>query len=295
MKKFLILFLVCLVLFASSAMSLAKTRILRWAIIPGEAELEAELALWKPIAEYLEQRIADLKVEMKVCTDYTGVIQAMKYGHADVAYFGPFSYVLATTQADVEAVVRAVRKKTGKDGYYSVIITQRYSPIQTLEDLRGKTFAFVEPTSTSGYLVPLTILKKNGIDPETSFKRVFFAGSHGGVIAAVKTGQVDAGATNDTRFAMAIESGYITEAELVIIHRSEFIPWSPVAVRKDMDPELKKAFVKAMLQMPKELALKTATKNLGWVKAKDEDYNFIREMAKILNLNLTKHKSTTPK
>jgi len=290
MKKVLIGILVLSVVFVGCSMSFAETRVLRWAMSSGEAGLEAELALWKPIADYLEKKIPDLKVEIKVCADYTAVIQAMKYGHADVAYFGPLTYVLTTTQADVEAVLRAVRKKTGRDGYYSLIITQRYSPIQTLDDLKGKTFAFVEPASTSGYLVPLTIFKKHGIDPETDFKRIFFAGSHGGVITAVKAGQVDAGAVNDTRLGMAIERGYITEAELVIIHRSDFIPGSPIAVRKDLDEDLKKAFVKAMLEMPKELALKTATKNLGWVEAKDEDYDFLREMAKILNLDLSKHK-----
>ncbi|GAI80842.1 unnamed protein product, partial [marine sediment metagenome] len=97
---------------------------------------------------------------------------------------------------------------------------------------------------------------------------------------------VDAGAVASNRFDDAIERGVITEAELVVIWRSEPICNSPIAVRSDLSDELKAKITKAFLEMPKELALNYGCKTLGWVVAKDEDYDAIREIAKTLDLEL---------
>lgn len=261
-------------------------KVLRWALIPAE-EAALEMELFKPIGEYLEEELG-MPIKMTISSDYTAIVQAIKFGHADMARFGPFNYVLATTQTKVEALVRGVKKSTGKDAYYSLIITQRYSDIQTLEDLKGRTFAFVDPASCSGGLVPMTEMIKTGLDPETDLAEKFYAGSHGAVIIAVKGEKVDAGAIADNRLLDAIEGGVIRESEVVIIHRSKPICNSPVAVRSDLSENLKQKIKEAFLNMPKDLALNYGTKCLGYVEAKDEDYDAIREIAETLGLDLTK-------
>lgn len=287
MKKLIIGLLVGIFLLVGCVAVKAKDpKVLRWALIPAE-EAGLELELFKPIGEYLEEELG-IPVEMTICSDYTAVVQAVKFGHTDMARFGPFNYVLATTQTKVEALVRGIKKSTGKDAYYSLIITQRYSDIETLEDLRGRTFAFVDPASCSGGLVPTTVLIKAGVDPETDLAEKFYAGSHGAVIVAVKGKKVDAGAVADNRLLDAIEAGVIRESQVVVIHRSKPICNSPIAVRSDLSEILKQRIKEAFLNIPKDLALNYGTKCLGYVEAKDEDYDAIREIAETLELDLAK-------
>ena len=263
-------------------------KVLRWALIPAE-EAALELELWTPIGDYLEEELG-IKQEMIICDDYTAVIQALKFNHADIGRFGTFNYVLATTQLKMEPLVRAIRKSTGKDAYYSLIVTYRYSDIQTLEDLRGRTFAFTDPASTSGSLVPKTMLIKAGIDPESDLGETFYTHSHEASMLAVQKQKVDAAAIASNRLADAIERGTIKEWELVIIARSDAICGGPIAIREGFSEDLKERFRQAFFTMPRELALTSGLKALGYVIAKDEDYDPIREIAKTLELDLTKKK-----
>ena len=258
---------------------------LKMALIPGGEAIE-EIERYQPIVEYLSEQLGR-EIEMVIATDYTAVIIALKTGDADIARLGPFSYLLAVEEAKAEIIVRGIRKKTGKDAYQSVIITRADSGIKTLEDLKGKTFAFLDVASASGYLVPLTMLKLAGIDPETDFAETFFAGSHPAVIEAVKQGTVDAGATNDQRIDDALATETIKEGELFIVATSDPIPTSPTAVRSGMDPALKKQIQDAYLNMPSELSEQAVGRLSGYVIARDSDYNFLRDVATVLDLDLT--------
>lgn len=282
MKKWTVGLLVAILLLAGTMGLAEDPKVLRWVLIPAE-EAALELELFGPIGEYLEE-VLEIPVEMTICSDYTAAIQAIKFGHAEMARFGPFAYVLATTQTEVEALVRGVKKSTGKDAYYSLIITHRRSDIESLKDLKGGTFAFVDPVSASGGLVPSTEFIKAGFNLETDLAETFYAGSHGAVILAVKGRKVDAGAVADNRLKDAIESGVIKEWEIVVIHRSPPICNSPIAVRSDLSESLKQRIKEAFLNMPKDLALNYGCKTLGFVEAKDEDYDPIREIAEALDL-----------
>ena len=259
---------------------------LKMALIPG-GEAIAEVERYEPIAAYLAEQIGR-DIEMVMCTDYTAVVIALKTGDADIARFGPFSYLLAVEEAKVEIIVRGVKKSTGKDAYHGYIITRADSGIKTLNDLKGKTFAFVDVASTSGYLIPQAVLKDAGIDPESDFAETFFAGSHPAVIEAVKAGQVDAGAIADNRWEDALEAGVIQEGELFIVYKTDPIPMSPEVVRSGMDPELKKKIQDAYLNMPSELSEQAVGKISGYVIAVDSDYDFLRDVSKVLDLDLSK-------
>lgn len=262
-----------------------KEEPLKMAVIPGAEALE-EIERYEPITEYLGKQIGK-DIELVVCTDYTTVITALKVGDCDIARVGPFSYLLAVEEAQAEIIVRGIKSSTGKDAYYGLIITLSDSGIKTLEDIKGRTFAFTDVASTSGYLIPQAMFKSAGIDPEKDFD-ASFAGSHAAVIEAVKNGHVDAGATCDNRIEDALEAGVISEDEIFIVATSDPIPTSPTVVRSGMDPVLKQAIQDAYLNMPAELSEQAVGKLSGYVKAKDSDYDFLREVAKVLDLDLAK-------
>ncbi|HXF81506.1 MAG TPA: phosphate/phosphite/phosphonate ABC transporter substrate-binding protein [bacterium] len=132
-------------------------------------------------------------VEAVVSTSYTAAIEAMCAGRADIGALNPFSYVLAHEKCGVE--VAAISVRFGLPYYRAQINVRADANINTVADLRGKRFAFVDPASTSGYLFPAAMLKKMGYDPDRFFSQTVFAGSHPNVILAVYRGQVDGGAT----------------------------------------------------------------------------------------------------
>jgi phosphonate transport system substrate-binding protein len=173
----------------------ASAQILKVGLIPSE-DSRAMLAQSKDILEALEKNLG-MKVQGFVATDYNGVIEALRAKHLDIAYLGPFSYVLATTVTPVEAFVIAETAKAGRTYYHSQIITLKTSGIKDLDDLKGRNFAFVDPASTSGYAFPLAGLLKAGIEPKRDFKNVIFTGAHDANAVAVANGKVDAATIAD--------------------------------------------------------------------------------------------------
>lgn len=242
---------------------------MRYVIIPAE---EASLSeqQFGPFVEYLSDAL-DREVELLLVADYTAVVEAMKYGHADVARFGPFSYALAAQEADVEAVAAAVKESTGRAAYHALIVARADRDVASLD---GANFAYVDPASTSGYLSPATYLMEAGVE----LGEVFFAGTHGAVIEAVKNGTVDAGAVADNRYLVALAEGVVGEGELEVLWESDPIPNSPVAVQKTMDAGLRARLVAALLAMPREIVEHTGIGEIGFVEADDSDYDVVRRM-----------------
>ena len=181
------------------------------------------LAQSKDILDALEKNLG-MKVQGFVATDYNGVIEALRAKHLDIAYLGPFSYVLATTVTPVEAFAIAETAKSGRTYYHSQIIAQKSSGIKKLDDLKGKNFAFVDPASTSGYAFPLAGLLKAGIEPKRDFKTVIFTGAHDANAVAVANGKVDAATIADRILDAAIAKGHIKADEIEVVWRSAPIP-----------------------------------------------------------------------
>jgi len=263
---------------------------LRIGLIPAD-DAEEQIRNYQPMADYLEETLG-MEVEMTVTHDYTAAIEAMRAKHIDMAWFGPFSYVLANKEADAEAIVVGLRRDTGESSYRTFIVTQADSGIKTLDDIRGKTFAFVDPASTSGNLIPRKLFAEAGIDPETDFASIIYAGMHNTSALAIKNGTVDAGAYSDTTYRRMVEENQIEEDATFIIAKSPPIPGSPIVVRGDLPEEFKQEIKQAILDMDQQVMHEVQ----GWgdiekyVEAMDSDYNVIRETAKVLNLDLTEMK-----
>ena len=141
---------------------------------------------------------------------------------------------------------------TGPQPITDIFLSRKDSGIRTAADMKGKRFAFVEHATTAGYLFPLAYFKENGIaDLHRYLGESFFAGSHDAAILAVLNREADVGAAKNTIYdQMALENPRI-EKELIILATSGVVPQNCLAVRKDLDPELKKALKQALLDMDK--------------------------------------------
>lgn len=230
-----------------------------------------------PLIAFLSSELG-VEIELKLGADYAAVVEAMKYGHADIARLGPFSYVLGVEEAGIEAVASGMKAKLGSARYQALIITRADRDIS---DLNGKSFAFVDVGSTSGYLVPATYIEQEGIE----LADIFYAGSHPAVIQAVKNGTVDAGGIADNRLYTALEEGVIEEGEIATFWTSDPIPCGPIAVQGSMDPALKERVRQAFLAVPTEVMEDTGLNEIGFEPMSDGDYDVIREIQETLGLD----------
>jgi len=252
-------------------------------LIPSE-DSRAMIANSQVMMDMLAKALG-MPVKPFVAADYNGVIEALRSKRLDVAYLGPFSYVLGTTVADIEAFAVAETKKAGRTSYHSLIVARKDSGIKTVADLKGKTFAFVDPTSTSGHLFPKAGLIKAGFNPDKDFGRVIFSGSHDSNAVAVQNKKIDAVAIADRILDAAIAKGLAKREDLQVVWTSDPIPESPTVWRKDLDPGLKKRVQAAFLEV-KDIPWSDQGLLNGFHPTNDAAYNIIRETAKTLNLDL---------
>jgi len=235
----------------------------------------------------LDSLHASLGMEIKpfVATDYNGVIEALRAKKLDVALLGPFSYVLAASIAEVDPIVIAETQKQGPS-YRALIIARKDHHIRSLGDLKGRTFAFVDPSSTSGHLFPKSAMLRAGLNPDTDM-RAIFAGSHDASVLAVQNGKVDAAAVADGLFQAAVARGVVKADEVVIVWTSDPIPGAPVVIRRDL-PEALKQRIRAAFAEMHDIPWAKGTVIKRWVPATDETFAVVRETSKILNLDLHK-------
>lgn len=258
--------------------------------LPNEASdeyAEERSQMESDLSEALGIKVSEINV-----SDYNAVVEAMRTGNADIAYYGPVSYVQAAERANAEVlVVPASKGEKENAGYTSQIIVKADSDIQTLEDLRGKSFAFVDPSSTSGNYVP-TLELMNAIDGITNeslhtngafFESVIYSGTHQNGLQSVLNGDVDAAPIASTTLTTEIEAGRANEEDIRIIHESAVIPASPFAIRGDLPEDLKAAVKEFLLNYDNEqyfVSMLGAEKGdeTRFVEASDSDYDYIREL-----------------
>jgi phosphonate transport system substrate-binding protein len=216
------------------------------------------------------------------------VIEALRSKKLDVAMLGPFSYVLAAAVADVEAFGVP---ETGKGGvsYHAVIIARKDRGFRTLADLKGRNFAFVDPSSTSGHLFPKAALVKLGYDPDAFFGRVLFSGGHDASALSVQNGKVDAAAVADALLDAAYARGVVNRDEIQVLWQSEPIPTVPYAMRKDLPEDLRKRIRSAFFAIH-DLPIGSHATIVRVDPIDDSAYDGVRETAKVLKLDLKKLK-----
>ena len=273
---------------ASAFVPMARAQqVLTVGLIPSE-DSRAMIANSQKMMDMLSNALG-MPVKPFVAADYNGVIEALRSKRLDVAYLGPFSYVLGASIASIEAFAVAETKKAGRTSYYSQIVAHKDSGIRKVADLKGKTFAFVDPTSTSGHLFPKAGLIKAGFNPDKDFGRVIFSGSHDSSAIAVQNKKIEAAAIADRILDAAIAKGLAKREDLVEVWRSDPIPESPTVWRRDLSPDLKKRVQAAFLEV-KDIPWSDQGLLNGFHPTNDAAYNVIRDTAKLLNLDLRKMK-----
>lgn len=252
---------------------------IRVGFIPTEGNADIKKR-FTPLTEHLHE-VLGIEVEAFSASDYAGIITAMAHKHIDFAYFGPKSYTEATEKAGAQALVMELNKQ-GQPGYTGIIIVRKDSDMKKLSDIQGKVFAFTDPNSTSGYLVPNVLFARDlNVKPEDYFKQVKFSGSHGASILAVKNKGVEVAATNNIDLDRMIEKGQVSMNDFRILWRSELIPGAPMAARRDLPESLKAAFAGAMLMFNANKAGINKLQNGGYQFTTDTTYDIIRYLKRL--------------
>jgi phosphonate transport system substrate-binding protein len=237
---------------------------------------------WGPILAQLEKDLG-VKVKAVTATDYRGTIEALKFKKAELGHLGPKSYVEASTNnyANVEPIAQ-LQLANGSLGYRSCLIVHSDSEVFTPEDMAGKTFAFNDPNSTSGYLVPSAFFMMDmGVDPKKYFSKVTFSGSHEASILAVANKKVDIAATNMPDLSQLTRENKVPRGGLRVIWVSKLIPNDPIVVRKDMPASLRSAIAESLTTM--RARNPEAFKEIGawvggFVPADDGKYQVVRDL-----------------
>ncbi len=271
------LILVALCCIASFVAAADQPKEINFGIISTESSSNLR-TVWDPFLKHMESGLG-VKVNAFYATDYAGVIEAMRVGKVDLAWYGNKSAIEAVDRAGAEVFVQTV-DKDGNPGYWSQILVHKDSPIQNIEQLLKNgsqyTFAIGDPNSTSGFLVPMSfVFAPHGIDPKQHFKRLI-SGNHESNALAVASKQVDA-ATNNTESFRRIE---ITKPDMALnlreIWRSPLIPSDPICWRKAL-PESFKSKTKAwFLGYGKNAEELKVMEGLGWKPFKESgDYQLL--------------------
>ena len=261
-------------------------QVLHYSVVPGESQ-EAIAKTFKPLVDDLSQALG-MPVEFYIPTDYTALIEAMRTKKVDVAEFGPFSYIIANERSGAEAF--AVGAKSPAEAFYqSLIIVPDESSAQTLDDLRGKKFLFVDPASTSGNLFPHVMLAKHfGLasaqEVDKIFSNVSFSGGHDASALAIAKGDADGAAVSSSNLKRYVDKGMLKESDYKVIAESDPIPIDPTTYRQDLPEDLKQK-IKEFFLSYKNPTLFAEWGINGFFPIADSDYDMVRETARILNMS----------
>jgi len=233
-----------------------------FAVVPAE-NASGVTERWQPFLAHLSKELG-VKVTLRIANDYAAVIEGQRSGNIHIASYGSASFARARlTGVHTEAFANDINLD-GSTGYYSVFFVNAKSPYKSIDDLKGKNLALVDPNSTSGNNVPRYELNKMQIvDAESYFGKVVYSGSHENAMLALTQGTVDVAANqwtndNDSTLAQMITKGMLKNADgsamkkddFRIIHKSASIINGPYAYNADLPADLKAAISKAFFDAP---------------------------------------------
>lgn len=212
-----------------------------FAAVPAEQDAQLQES-YRVTREILEDELG-IEIEFFQAADYAGVVEALIADRVDMAQFGPFSYVIAIANgADAAPVGVMVDGPDEEPGYQAYLVARSDNDdINSLEDIVGQRVCYVDPASTSGYLVPAAGLLAADIDPQDDVTPIM-AGGHDASVISVVAGDCDAGFAFDTMVTeLLIERGEIEEGDVKIVWESDIIAGSPMAMRNGLPESLKDA------------------------------------------------------
>lgn len=230
-----------------------------------------------------------LRYTGEVPTSYAAVVEAMCADRVDIGWLSPLAYILANSKCGADMQLISINS-SGATTYRGMIIARADSPVQRLEDLRGRSFAWVDPGSTSGYLFPRALFEERGLAVDSFLGQQIYAGGHDKVVIAVFNRQVDAGAIfKDQRERMRDTLPTVME-ETKVLAETPDIPNDGVAYRKGLPPDIIEKTNRALLAIsarPEGQQLFTeAIGTKGVAPTTDATYDVVRRAASALKLDL---------
>lgn len=250
----------------------------------------AALTRYADFAPYVKDKLG-AKLDVYLASQYAGVIQALLGDQIEFMHMGASGYAAAYLESDgnVKPLVTP-KNPDGSIGYHSVLLVRADSEYKSLEDLKGATFAWADPNSTSGYLMPNSSLRSQGLIPEEHFGQVVFSGGHEQSVIGLMDGTYDAVVTwtNDpethTRggIHMMLQRGVIEKSDFRVLWSSPPIPNPVIAARADLPQDLVEDFQTMLLNLKEnneEIFRQVARgKSPGFQKVTQKDYAPIVEM-----------------
>ncbi|MBF0224929.1 MAG: phosphate/phosphite/phosphonate ABC transporter substrate-binding protein [Desulfobacterales bacterium] len=257
-----------------------KPKILKFGVTPYLKEAVMRRA-FQPFLNYLADQTG-IKFELVITSDYSQLSQRMKVGEIDIGVFSPFAYVDGVKTADVR-IFASQLADGGQATYHGLIITHKNSKIKTIDNLKGKSFGFVDPKSASGFIYPRAMLISKGYNPSEFFSSTLFLGSHDKVIASVMDGSVDAGAVYEGAFHIALENKVPVD-QLYVISKTDPIPYDAFTAQKNLSPIIVKEIQKSLIQLDRRTAkgkeiLDNELRIDGFIIGDDSRYNVVRDAA----------------
>jgi phosphonate transport system substrate-binding protein len=275
--------LVCALISSVTGTASAQENILRVSAIPDEAPTELQRK-FAPLGKYLEKETG-MKVSFVPVSDYAAVVEALATKKLDLAWLGGFTFIQAKIRTNGSAIPIAQREEDAR--FTSKFITAD-PDIKSLADLKGKTFAFGAPSSTSGSLMPRYFLQQAGLNPEKDFKNIAFSGAHDATVAFVAAGRADAGVLNASVWEKLVEAKKVDTTKVrVFATTPPFFDYN-WTVRGDLDPalvqKLTQAFLKLDAKNPEHAEILQLQRASKFIATKKENYDGIEQAAKSAGL-----------
>jgi phosphonate transport system substrate-binding protein len=255
---------------------------LKVALLPDESP-STVITNNQKLKEYLQRELGRT-IELVVTTDYSSMIEAVRHGRAHLAYFGPLSYLLARQKAEIEPF--AALKRKGSTTYQAVLIGNVAAGVESVADVKGKDVAFGDTASTSSHLIPRAMLAEKGLKAGADY-RAHFVGAHDAVALTVQNGNAQAGGLSKPIFESLLERGVIDGNKVKVLQKSKPFPQYPWTMRSDLKPELKEKIRAAFLSLRDPEVLRPFKAD-GLGPVSDADYDVVRDLARLLNLDLAK-------
>ncbi len=253
---------------------------IRVGMIPDAGATQVSIEEKAPLRDYLSKAMG-MPVELIIPTNYNATVEGLGNGTLDFAYLGGLTYIKAHQRYGVVPIVQREADRQ----FHALFITQTGSPIQSLKDLKGRSFAFGDINSTSGHLMPFEAMRQAGLDPDRDMT-VRYTGSHPATAKAVEAGVVDAGAVDETVYQAMLKDAKLDKAKVrVFFTTPPFLDYVWVA-RKDIDTAAQDKFAAAFLslQAGRDETIVDILRGDKFVKANDAEYETLRRVATELKL-----------
>ncbi len=232
-----------------------------------------------PLMEYLESKTG-YKIKLVQRKTYEELNELFRQGELDFARLAAGAYIDLSSEQDVDLMVLEI-KQGEKPNYQSYIIVHKNNSLHNFDDLRGKSFAFTDPLSSSGYYYTLYLLSKKNLSAEEFFSKTVFSGGHDNSIEMVLKGEADGASVASYTLQDAGEKNPEIKENILIIQESDLLVWGPVVVKKEMPVRIKKQFKNIMLNMHEDDEGMDALKSMNirkFIEGNDSVYAPLREM-----------------